>query len=64
VGGDGGERTVYADTVILAVGRVPNKGLANAIAGKVPEVYEIGDCLEPRRIAAAIHDAAYFSREI
>lgn len=52
-----GERlTIPADSVVLAVGSKPNKSLAEAIREKVPEIYEIGDCVEPRKALQAIHE--------
>jgi 2,4-dienoyl-CoA reductase (NADPH2) len=52
-----GERlTLPADSVVLAVGSKPNKSLAEAIREKVSEIYEIGDCVEPRKALQAIHE--------
>jgi 2,4-dienoyl-CoA reductase (NADPH2) len=52
-----GERlTLLADSVVLAVGSKPNKSLAEAIKEKIPEIYEIGDCVEPRKAIQAIHE--------
>ncbi|GAI23903.1 unnamed protein product, partial [marine sediment metagenome] len=45
-----------ADTVVLAMGMVPDKDLLTGLEGKVPMVHVIGDCLEPRRIAEAIEE--------
>jgi NADPH-dependent 2,4-dienoyl-CoA reductase/sulfur reductase-like enzyme len=53
---DGEERTIEADTVILAAGSVPDTGLYDAIKGKVSEVHHIGDCVEPRTILDAISE--------
>ncbi len=53
---DGEERTIEADTVVLAAGAVPDAALYDAIKGKVSEVYRIGDCLEPRTIRDAISE--------
>jgi len=52
-----GERlTILADSVVLAVGSKLNKSLTEAIREKIPEVYEIGDCVEPRKALQAIHE--------
>ncbi|MDH5622865.1 MAG: FAD-dependent oxidoreductase [Candidatus Bathyarchaeota archaeon] len=52
-----GERlTLPADSVVLAVGSKPNKSLAEAVREKIPEIYEIGDCVEPRKALQAIHE--------
>jgi len=61
---EGKEHTAEADAVILATGRVPNRELIDALWGKVPELYEIGDCRQPDKIATAIHDAAHIARVI
>jgi len=53
---DGEERTIAADTVVLAAGSVPDAALYDAIKGKVAEVYQIGDCAEPRTIRDAISE--------
>jgi len=47
-----------ADGIILAVGGCPNGGLFDALHGKVKELYKVGDCVDPRKILNAIHDAA------
>lgn len=58
----GNKQTIPTDTVILAVGRRPNRKLAEALRGKVPELYEIGDCVKPRLIDDAIREANYVAR--
>jgi 2-enoate reductase len=42
------------DTVILAAGMKPNNSLLAEIEAKIPEVYNIGDSAEPRRVLEAI----------
>jgi 2-enoate reductase len=43
------------DSVVLAAGMTPNKGLWDTLVGNfVGEIYEIGDCKEPRKIHDAI----------
>ena len=60
-----GERVSYlADTVVLALGLKPVKGLAEAIKGKVPEVYEIGDCVKARKVKEAIYEGSIIARRI
>jgi pyruvate/2-oxoglutarate dehydrogenase complex dihydrolipoamide dehydrogenase (E3) component len=51
---DGQKQTISADTVILALPLLPDLALFEALKGKVPEVYAVGDCLEPLLIADAI----------
>jgi NADPH-dependent 2,4-dienoyl-CoA reductase/sulfur reductase-like enzyme len=53
---DGEERTIEADTVVLAAGSVPDKALYEAVKDKISEVYNIGDCVEPRTIRDAISE--------
>lgn len=61
---EGAEEILPADTVILTCGRVPNEFLKEALVGKVPELIAVGDCLRPRSIGAAIHEASYWARQI
>jgi len=58
------EQTIEADTIVLALGAVPNDKLARSLDGKIPEVYGIGDCRRPRNLTDAILDGAYVSRQI
>jgi NADPH-dependent 2,4-dienoyl-CoA reductase/sulfur reductase-like enzyme len=51
---DGAKQTIEADTIVLAAGARPNRELLKALEGKVPEVYNIGDSAEPKKIADAI----------
>lgn len=47
-----------ADTIVLAVGFEPRNKLVEQIKGIVPEVYAIGDCVEPRNSLDAINEGA------
>jgi 2,4-dienoyl-CoA reductase-like NADH-dependent reductase (Old Yellow Enzyme family)/thioredoxin reductase len=47
---------VECDTVVLALGAIANSSLAPSLRTVVDEVYQIGDCLKPRRILEAIHE--------
>ena len=58
------ERLVEADTVILALERIPNDELQKKLEGKGPELYSIGDCVEPKHIYNAIHSGYRIAREI
>lgn len=53
----GKKSSIPADSVILAAGRVPISELEDQLKGKVPELYAVGDCVSPRRIMDAIHEA-------
>lgn len=44
-----------ADTIVLAVGMQSNNEIPlDALAGRIPEVYAIGDCVRPRHVMSAI----------
>ncbi|MBN2062216.1 MAG: FAD-dependent oxidoreductase [Deltaproteobacteria bacterium] len=58
VGRNGSSRQITADSVVLAAGSKPNNNLAGSLKGKIPHLYEIGDCKEPRNILAAFYEAA------
>ena len=60
----GAEEELPADNVVLTCGRLPNEFLKEAMQGKVPELYALGDCLRPGPMGAAIHEAAYLARQI
>jgi 2,4-dienoyl-CoA reductase-like NADH-dependent reductase (Old Yellow Enzyme family)/thioredoxin reductase len=52
-------KTEYpADTVVLATGMKARKEKVNELRRMIPEteVFVIGDCFEPRNLAAAVHD--------
>ncbi len=55
---------IKADTVVLARGYVSRKELHAALAGQVPELFALGDCVKPRQIRDAVHEAAYIARQI
>jgi len=56
--------TLPADTVVLAVGMDSNDGFSGTLADKIPEVYSIGDCVEPRKIMEAIWEGFRIARLI
>jgi 2-enoate reductase len=49
-------RTIEADKVVLALGLKPDAKLYEELKDGVPELYMIGDCVEPRKIIDATHD--------
>jgi 2,4-dienoyl-CoA reductase (NADPH2) len=51
---EGERQIIEADTVVTALPLTPNMGLTESLKGKVPEIYAIGDCKEPRLIVDAI----------
>jgi 2,4-dienoyl-CoA reductase (NADPH2) len=52
----GDKQTIEADTIVPTAPLKPNTGLFKSLKGKVPKVYAIGDCKEPRMIVDAIAD--------
>jgi 2,4-dienoyl-CoA reductase (NADPH2) len=61
---DGERQTLQADSVIATSPLAPNPGLLESLEGRVPEVYAIGDCREPRMIVDAIADGWRIANEI
>lgn len=61
---DGKSETFAGDTVVIAVGMKPQSQLAKELAGKVPELYSVGDCVQPKKIAGATADGARIGRDI
>lgn len=61
---NGHEFTVEADNVIIAEERNPNDQLLESLSNKVKQVFQIGDCKEPRTIQYAIHEANIAVRSI
>lgn len=57
VRGETGEYDIPADTVVLAFGAKSVNSLLHTLEGKVPELYAIGDCVRPRTILEATHEA-------
>ncbi|HEM62510.1 MAG TPA: FAD-dependent oxidoreductase [Chloroflexi bacterium] len=60
----GEKKDLGFDTVLIALGRVANDELADRLRGVVPEIYRVGDCLEPHSIRHSIHSAARTALEI
>lgn len=60
----GQKELIRADTVVIAAGSRSNNGLAEALKGKVPAIYAIGDCQEPRKIVNAVEEGEKVGREI
>ena len=53
---EGNRQSIEADTIVTALPLEPNTELSKALEGKVPEIYHIGDCNEPRLIIHAVAD--------
>ncbi|MFC1990877.1 FAD-dependent oxidoreductase [Chloroflexota bacterium] len=61
---NGQEETVEADWIVIAVGVKPVDALVNALEGKIPELYSVGDCNEPRVILEAMYEGSLAGRQI
>ena len=61
---NGGSDFLDGDTAVLAVGFRADKKLAEELRGKVPALYSVGDCVEPRRIKEAIEEGFCVGMEI
>jgi 2-enoate reductase len=44
------------DTIVLAIGQVPNDRVYQALKGKIAELYVIGDASQPREIIDAVYE--------
>lgn len=65
IAGKYGKRSVLeADTVVLALGARPKRELFDALKDRMPEVYDIGDCVEPRKVMNAIWEGFRTARRI
>jgi 2,4-dienoyl-CoA reductase-like NADH-dependent reductase (Old Yellow Enzyme family)/thioredoxin reductase len=60
----GEKRLIEADWVILAMGSKPDDKLAEALAGRVAQLYRVGDCKQPRTILSAVYEGACTAMEI
>lgn len=61
---NGDELFLAGDNIVLATGATSQKTLSQSLEGEVPELYEAGDCVEPRRILESIHEGARAALEI
>jgi 2-enoate reductase len=61
---EGKQETIEADSIVLTSPLASNIELFENLKGKVPEVYAIGDCKEPRLIVDAIADGWQVAQRI
>ena len=61
---DGERQTLEADNIIPVMPLIPNTKLAKSLEEKVPEVYLVGDCKEPRLILDAVGGGFRVARDI
>ncbi|MBN2027544.1 MAG: FAD-dependent oxidoreductase [Actinobacteria bacterium] len=59
----GEERQLEADTVVWAVGSIPETGLAEAAREAGIAALSVGDAVEPRRILEAVHEGYKAARQ-
>lgn len=52
----GAKNELEADSMVLACGFTPVETLSGTLADIVPEVYTLGDCVRPRKIADAMRE--------
>ncbi|MFC1963427.1 FAD-dependent oxidoreductase [Chloroflexota bacterium] len=61
---EGVKQAIEADTVVIAAGTKPDKGLLQSLEGRVPEIYTAGDCVEPQGIKEAVAGGFDIGRKI
>ena len=61
---DGSREVISADTIIPALELAPDLSLVESLAGRVPEVYAVGDCREPKLIIDAVGEGSAVARRI
>jgi len=61
---DGFKRTIEADNVIPASSLQPDTALLEKLKNKVPEIYAVGDCAEPKLIVDAVGSGFNVARSI
>jgi len=61
---EGKKEAIEADSIISASPLTPNTELLKSLQGKVPEIYAIGDCKEPRMIVDAIAEGWQIAQRI
>lgn len=58
------ESELPADLLVLALGRAPERGLAEALAAAGLQVHEAGDCLGPRGLEEAVLEGTLRAQEV
>ncbi len=61
---EGEEKTIEAETIMVATPPVPGTAFFEALKGKVKEVYLAGDSRDPKSIVDAISDGAKIGRAV
>ena len=60
----GEERTLEAETIVLALGATPERSLVEDLKKEEIEFHAIGDCRQPKNIRQAIYDGALVGRQL
>jgi len=61
---EGEEKTIEVNTIVIAAGGKANSELFQELKGRVPEIYCVGDCVEPRNIMEATTEGFNIGRTI
>jgi 2,4-dienoyl-CoA reductase (NADPH2) len=61
---EGKKQAIEADSIVPTSPLKPNTDLLKSLKGKMPKVYAIGDCKEPRMIVDAIREGYHTARSI
>jgi len=59
-----GERALPADVVVLGTYERPSQELYQALKGRVPRLFRVGDCVAPRRIEQAILEGRQVGEQV
>lgn len=59
-----GERALPADLVVLGTYERPSQELYQALKGRIPRLFRIGDCVAPRRIEQAILEGRQVGEQV
>jgi NADPH-dependent 2,4-dienoyl-CoA reductase/sulfur reductase-like enzyme len=61
----GQQHEILGNNVVIAAGFRPNRDLIESLQNQTNlEVYEAGDCIQPRRIFEAIHEGDWVARQL
>ena len=58
-----GTKTIEADTIVYALGMQSNSDLYDELVGKIPNLYQIGDCVKPAKLLEAVHAGYNINRK-
>jgi 2-enoate reductase len=58
------QKVLKADTIVIAVGMKPRSDLAEKLNARPLEVYQVGDCSEPRKVIDAMWEAFRVARYV